>query len=501
MFKFNKVNNLKMIGENEIHNDLMLERMMFVMKPVFRRLEKNNKGKLVMLFSDGRKNYLLSTSDKRYYSSPLLSYEGDEYKELESASYIESNIDSLKLLKVKISDILSDNQNIRIRKNLMFTVYEDVDDIKLVQLLTRGDKKIQSAFNIENVISISKDKIKLDDFNLIKDLLNHYIIKGIKDVYISNTIKLLIEALELKYSGKKAFDTFYIPKSDGTKREINSPIEEIRPILKEQSKILNAILKFRIDKYKLDENIIAYREGKSIKDNASLHKENKVIIKFDISKFFDNCHIDYWKENLFFHFKEDEDLMDRLMKEFEGFLFRKDNKGLYMGSPLSPSASNLIMVPVMRYISNILKKFKTDIKVSIYADDLTFSSKVINDEFNAKRLKNMVNHAFKANGLDFKLKEEKSLVMVNNKRKITGLTVNHRDEVTISQKRYRQLRTVIHLLSNGVEFKNIKGFNTELELVSLINYYLDVDTTGKVRRLISRNERAFNELKRKSEVK
>lgn len=501
MFKFNEVNSLKTVANHEIYNSFMLEKMIFTLRPIFRGLKKNNEGKLIMTFSDGRKNYVLNPEKSSYYGSSLISYEGDEYKELKATRYIENNVDNLNLFRSKIAEILSGNQNMRVRRGLVFTVYEDKDDLKLVQLLTNYSKKIYNAYNIENVITISKEKMKLDDITLIKDILNHYIDKEKKDTYIINTISLLMTSFGLKYSGKKAFDTFYIPKSDGTKREINSPIEDIRPTLKEQSNILNAILKFRIDKYKLDENIIAYREGKSIKNNADLHKDNKTIIKFDISKFFDNCHVDYWKEDLFFHFKDDEDLMDRIMKEFEGFLFRKDNKGLYMGSPLSPAASNLIMVPVMRYITNILKKFKTDIKVSIYADDITFSSKEINDEFNAKRLKNMVNHAFEVNKLNFKLKEEKSLVMRNNKRKITGLTVNHKDEVTISQKRYRQLRTVIHLLNNDVEFKDIKGFNTELELVSLINYYLDVDTTGKVKRLIDRNERAFNELKRKAEVK
>src|SRR5699024_4918611 len=178
-------------------------------------------------------------------------------------------------------------------------------------------------------------------------------------------LELLLKSIDLKNRNVNTFDTFYIPKSDDTKREINSPIEEIRPILKKQANILNAILDLRTGKYNLDE-IIAYRKGKSIKDNADYHKENKTIIKFDISKFFDNCHFDYWKENLFFSFKDEDYVMERFEKHMEGLLFRKNNKGLYMGSPLSPAASNLIIVPVIDRKSTRLNSSHVSISYAVF---------------------------------------------------------------------------------------------------------------------------------------
>ncbi|WRM43423.1 retron-type RNA-directed DNA polymerase [Staphylococcus phage LY01] len=499
MFKFNDVERINLIGNRKIDHD-ELKNHLYNLKPKFKKIIKNDKGNFVLIFSDGRKEYVGNTGIESLFNTKMMVVNSISDYNLIDKNKQEYNIeiDSIDSLNKYLRKFISENYTFNIITK-KFRIYEEEKIFNLIKLKskTENDKDI---FKIEGILKIKKDLINIEELELIKDILNDCLTSRKRQEYILNSLELLLKSIDLKNRNIDTFNTFYIPKTDGTKREINSPIEEIRPILKEQASILNSILNFRIDKYNLDENIIAYREGKSIKDNADYHKENKTIIKFDISKFFDNCDFDYWKENLFFSFKDEDYIMERFEKYMEGLLFRKDNKGLYMGSPLSPAASNLIMVPVMRYINNILSKFKTDIKVTVYADDITFSSNEINDEFNPKRLKSMVNHAFKVNELKFKLKEEKSLVMKNHKRKITGLTVNHNDEPTISQKRYRQLRTIIHLLNKGVEFKNIKGFETPLKLVSLITYYLDVDTTGKVKRLMHKNEKIFNELKKEAGV-
>ncbi|QQO92858.1 RNA-directed DNA polymerase [Staphylococcus phage Madawaska] len=500
MFKFNNVERINLIGNRKM-NYIELQESLYTLEPKFKKIVKNDKGNFLLIFSDGRKEYISNTNAENTFRSKMMVVNSiDDYnlfgKNKQEYS-IEINSVDYSLINHLRSFIYEDYKFIITTKK--FRIYEEDKIFNLIKLKSRTEND-KDIFKIEGILKIKKDLINIEELELIKDILNDCRTSKERQEYILNSLDLLLKSIDLKNRNVNTFDTFYIPKSDGTKREINSPIEEIRPILKKQANILNAILDLRINKYNLDENIIAYRNGKSIKDNADYHKENKTIIKFDISKFFDNCHFDYWKENLFFSFKDDDYVMERFEKHMEDLLFRKDNKGLYMGSPLSPAASNLIMVPVMRYINNILSKFKTNIKVTVYADDITFSSNEINDEFNPKRLKSMVNHAFKVNGLKFKLKEEKSLVMKNHKRKITGLTVNHNDEPTISQKRYRQLRTIIHLLNKGVEFKDIKGFKTPLELVSLINYYLDVDTTEKVKKLMDKNERIFNELKKEAGV-
>lgn len=498
MFKFNNVERINLIGNRKM-NYIELQESLYTLKPKFKKIVKNDKGDFLLIFSDGRKEYIGNTNAENMFRSKMMVVNSiDDYNLFGKHKQEYSiEVDSIDSLNIHLRKIIDQNYTFNIITK-KFRIYEEDKILNLIKLksTTENDKDI---FRIEGTLKIKKDLISIEELELIKDILNDCLTSQEKYEYILNSLELLLKSIDLKNRNVNTFDTFYIPKSDGTKREINSPIEEIRPILKKQANILNAILDLRTGKYNLDE-IIAYRKGKSIKDNADYHKENKTIIKFDISKFFDNCHFDYWKENLFFSFKDEDYVMERFEKHMEGLLFRKNNKGLYMGSPLSPAASNLIIVPVMRYIKNILSKFKTDIKVTIYADDITFSSKEINDEFNPKRLKSMVNHAFKVNGLKFKLNEEKTLVMKNHKRKITGLTVNHNDEPTISQRRYRQLRTIIHLLNNGVEFKDIKGFETPLQLVSLINYYLDVDTTEKVKRLMDKNERIFNELKKEAGV-
>ncbi|QQO92593.1 RNA-directed DNA polymerase [Staphylococcus phage Machias] len=480
-------------------------------KPFFKDIVKFDFG-YTLVFTDGVNDFVSIDHPSRLWGKNFIPIKNNE-----EISYIhndkvkmsldifnnnENVIDNLNDLEEKIENYLCSNYYNKISYRTVYNKFtiKEFDNTFTVFKLLSETKSIRNTVKIQNLIKIDKDLINKKDLNLIVDIINNFTNQKTSDAeknnsYLKNIIKLLLKSFELKYSNKNKFETFYIPKTDGTKREINSPIEEIRPILKSQSKKLNAILEYRISKYNIEDNIIAYRDGKSIKNNADYHKENDTIIKFDVSKFFDNCHFDYWKENLFFILNDNKNLMKRFEKEMEGFLFRKDNKGLYMGSPLSPAASNLIVVPVMRYIKNVISKFKSDIKVSIYSDDITFSSKEINDEFNPSRLKNLVNHAFEIYNLDFKIKEEKSLVMKNRKRKVTGLSINQHNQVTISQRRYRELRTILHLLSNGMEFKDIKGFDNEIELTSLINYYLDVDMTGKISRLINKYEKTFNELK------
>src|SRR5699024_6409519 len=200
-------------------------------------------------------------------------------------------VDSIDSLNVHLRKIIDQNYTFNIITK-KFRIYEEDKILNLIKLksTTENDKDI---FRIEGTLKIKKDLISIEELELIKDILNDCLTSQEKYEYILNSLELLLKSIDLKNRNVNTFDTFYIPKSDGTKREINSPIEEIRPILKKQANILNAILDLRTGKYNLDE-IIAYRKGKSIKDNADYHKENKTIIKFDISKFFDNCHFDYW---------------------------------------------------------------------------------------------------------------------------------------------------------------------------------------------------------------
>lgn len=360
-------------------------------------------------------------------------------------------------------------------------------------------KNLQSTFRIYNCIFFKDDLMHEKYVKLLVDIFNEIHINEITK-FSPNMVSLIFKAIKLKMNKEEPFETFYIPKSDGTKREINAPKPIIESDLKNLAYYLNLILEDRISKTGLDENILAYRKDKSILDNAMYHQENEIVIKYDISKFFDSCHFDYWKFNVFHIFKNNIAIMNQIDGLFENFLYRKDNKGLYMGSPLSPSASNLIMVPVMLFIKNILKNLNTDIKVSIYADDLTFSSDEINEEFNIHNLKNIVNYVFEYFNLDFKLKKEKSMVMKGIKRKVTGLSINNRNEVTIKQKKYRELRAIFHKLSNGVTFDEITGYETELSFISLINFYLYVDKSGKIERLVNKYNDVFENLKEKAVI-
>lgn len=493
MFKFEVPN--KLIDFEKINNDNL----------IFEGVKEKD-GVHLLTYTDGEKTYFkLNLSDdsfsimsgmynKSRYFLELNEINFNIFKDILKKSYIENTVKDFSSLESFIMDI---NNNFigayTFWKNEHFYILKEEKDFYIVYDISK-ENVYRNLYGINGVKKVEKHVVDFKHLNLILDLANQFTFNLIdmnfkkdfdsfKDHY-KELIRKVIKIIKFKKDhGNDLYETFYIPKTDGTKREINAPIEETKQHLKHKADELGAILEYRINKYDLDENIIAYRKNRSIKNNAEYHKENKVIIKFDISKFFDNCEIDYWK-NVYLYRIKDENMKKRILELFENFYFRSDNKGLYMGNPMSPAISNLIILPCVRYIKNVLNKMDSNIKFSIYADDITFSSDEINDEFNPKRLRNLVEYTFKFYNYKFRLKEEKTLVMKDNKRKITGLSVNHKNEVTISQKKYRHLRMILHLLSKGVGINDIKGFDDALQLYSTINFYLDVDTSGKVERLI-----------------
>src|SRR5699024_373930 len=262
-------------------------------KPKFKKIVKNDKGDFLLIFSDGRKEYIGNTNAENMFRSKMMVVNSiDDYNLFGKHKQEYSiEVDSIDSLNIHLRKIIDQNYTFNIITK-KFRIYEEDKILNLIKLksTTENDKDI---FRIEGTLKIKKDLISIEELELIKDILNDCLTSQEKYEYILNSLELLLKSIDLKNRNVNTFDTFYIPKSDGTKREINSPIEEIRPILKKQANILNAILDLRTGKYNLDE-FIAYRKGKSIKDNADYHKENKTIIKFDISKFFDNCHFDYW---------------------------------------------------------------------------------------------------------------------------------------------------------------------------------------------------------------
>ncbi|QXN67955.1 hypothetical protein FPHOBKDP_00205 [Listeria phage LPJP1] len=355
-------------------------------------------------------------------------------------------------------------------------------------------------YNKYNIYKITDDK------EMIK------MIKYLLDISISPDqpnnkpllLELLLTRILIQNNNEKLYQHFKI--NQGTKiRDIYAPHNDIKDISRKFNNIFNGMLETQLSNKGVEKHLFAYQKKKGILDNALVHKNNKYIIKMDIASFFDNCRYEdiskYFKllvlgkEN--FKKKNNKDsVMDTLFKEI---FINPETGGLYQGNPASGSLSNLLMSNVAKYLKNVL--IDSGITFSIYADDITFSSNEKSEFFNRKYLKFILNKAFEVyNYSNLSIKDEKTIKMSNNKRRITGIRINHNDQCTLDRKMYRLLKTIFFKLSkNKNNINNISmTFN---ELKGRISYYRYIDNTNKMENLVNEYQNTLIKLKLINEPK
>jgi hypothetical protein len=168
-----------------------------------------------------------------------------------------------------------------------------------------------------------------------------------------------------------------------------------------------------------------------------------------------------------------------LQNDFLDTILDKDTDALFIGNPISGTLANVIISKPVQYIKNITNGY--DMEFSVYADDMAFSS----DRFISKDfITALFNLAFNRYEMidDFSLNADKSHGMSGARRHITGVTINHNDEMTINRKFYRNLRVKIHKLYIGEVTFNLKKLQGQLAHATMVDY------SGKILRLIKNFE-------------
>ena len=326
--------------------------------------------------------------------------------------------------------------------------------------------------------------------------------------YIKNVVKTFLEYRKLKAAGKGIYQRFSIVEIGGKEREIHAPTPELNDPLKGLAKVLSTYYESTVKGTPLDEIVTGFRPGKSIKDNVSIHKNNKYSIKCDIKSFFKCVRFQNYQRYIKFLINPNKisdgvaytkteirrrNLQSEMMEAFRDILVEGESKGLYMGNPLSPVLTNLVMRKVVRYLNNVIESINSgepddrQITFSIYADDLTFSSPTYDGEgyFTIKFLTSLVDDIFDEMKLyNIHLNKDKSVRMVNNRRLITGLRINHEDEVTVPRWKYETLRSILHRLHVTQDLNSLTM--EPISIQSRLAFYRYVDESGKISRLIDK---------------
>ena len=169
------------------------------------------------------------------------------------------------------------------------------------------------------------------------------------------------------------YRSFKIPKRSGGLRQIDAPLDELMAALRE--------LKFIFEK-KLyaayHTSAFAYVSGRSTIDAVRRHQQNnsKWFLKLDFHNFFGSTTIEFVMNMLetifpFNEIKKTERGMNAL-KDALSLCFLND--GLPQGTPISPTLTNLMMIPIDHAIAKYCREHSPHLCYTRYADDIILSS-------------------------------------------------------------------------------------------------------------------------------
>lgn len=251
-------------------------------------------------------------------------------------------------------------------------------------------------------------------------------------------------------SPESFYYSFKIQKRKGGFREINAPYPLMRYV---QQWILTQILQ----KITLHKNAFAYREGVSIVDNAKRHLGNNFLLKVDLKDFFPSIE----KKRVIAIF-QNLGYTNKLSYFLATLCCYKGV--LPQGACTSPHISNIILKGLDVTLTDLSNK--RQICYSRYADDMTFSGKVLSKKF-IDEIRPLIN----AKG--FSLNDDKTLFLTKEKKQIvTGVAINN-NKLRLPKSKRRILKQEYYYISKyGLEthLKN-RGIEDPIYLARLIGKF------------------------------
>lgn len=278
---------------------------------------------------------------------------------------------------------------------------------------------------------------------------------------------MLREALS---SSRKLVKHLKIPKHDGTKRLVYQPSKKL--------KIIQYWLNSRIfSNLKVHESATAYQKDKSIKLNASSHRNKRYILKLDFKDFFPsikfNDIVPYLKEWYSCNkpaFEENE-LLEIVRKSC---FYLGDS--LPIGYPTSPLISNIVLYKFdSKITASLTDKDKYGSAVyTRYADDLAFSTNISGA---CRKIKNMITkelRSMSSPSLTLNARKTRYVSSSGGSAVITGLKICHDGHITILRKYKDKIRLLITLHQKGKltieETNSLKGHLSHIRNVDSTFY-------------------------------
>lgn len=236
-----------------------------------------------------------------------------------------------------------------------------------------------------------------------------------------------------------AYKVYAIPKRNGQSRIIAQPAGETKFV---QYWLIENVFR----KLPVHACSTAYKAGSSILQNASAHRHNSYLAKFDFQNFFTSITFANLVAHLTKHLGHEFSANE--LNDIARLSCRKTPEKkelcLTIGAPCSPILSNSIM---FEFDTAMFKWCQErNIAYTRYADDLAFST---NQKGMSSDVEQFVKDVIK--NLEYpslRLNIEKTTHLSKKfQRRVTGLVINNEGNISLGRQRKREISTLIHRFS------------------------------------------------------
>jgi len=283
------------------------------------------------------------------------------------------------------------------------------------------------------------------------------------------------------------YHSFKIPKRSGGLRPIDAPKEELMLALRELKYLFETKLYANYHT-----TAFAYIKGRCTIDAVKRHQKNnsRWFLKLDFSNFFGSTTLEFVMSQLQLMFPFNE-LMDTsagkdAVRDALSLCFL--NGGLPQGTPISPTLTNLMMIPVDHHIAREMREHTPHICYTRYADDLLLSADI---SFQWRDVQQKVSDILKKFNAPFSIKESKTRYGSSAGRNWNlGVMLNKDNQITIGHQKKKAFKAMLFSILN--DYKNGVFWSIEdaQALGGLIAYYTMVEEEY-IRKLVDEYSKKF----------
>ena len=266
------------------------------------------------------------------------------------------------------------------------------------------------------------------------------------------------------------YTTFQIPKSSGGFRRIDAPCEELKHAMSRLSAILTDTcgVLYHTSAY-------AYIPGRCVQDVAKKHVKAKSqwYLKTDLSGFFPSTTLDFAMKMLSMVFPLSEVIKDKIGEQelrkalSLGFL----NGSLPQGSPLSPTLTNMIFIPIDFKLANEFAKRK--LVYTRYADDTHISAE---ERFPYKNIIRFMTETFREFDAPYTIKAEKThFGSYKGQNWMLGMMLNGNYDITVGYRAKKYFKAALCSFILDTKNKKYWELGDVQHLQGQLNWYTQVE--------------------------